>query len=53
MECSGSDQAWLGQAHLYVPSLVALPPFSGSSPKHKEVIGLQGIGLNDRLIRKG
>ena len=44
MECSGSDQARLGQAHLYVLSLVTLL-------NHKEVIGLQGIALNDRLIR--
>lgn len=52
MGCSGtgSDQAQLGQAHLRVPSLVALTPFSGSPLKHKEVIGLQGITLNDRLI---
>lgn len=45
-----SEQAQLGQAHLHVLSLVALPPLSVSSLKHKEVTDLEGVVPSDRLI---
>lgn len=45
-----SEQAQLGQAHLHVPSLVALPLLAGSSLKHKEVTDLEGVVPSDRLI---